>query len=220
MKPISILFGVVVLALTSCSKNNSVPTSVTNKTIAEDLRCLAQVWLKPGYSHITPTQNSEVVDFCNKNGIDASNLKFYSFYSEVLHGNENWVHAKANQLVNGLMIFTNDRNFHFKNGVLETTDGVEIRSTTLDTIPSLKITQIRSLFVIELMKRNALNLSSYKDSCLNIQFGYYDLNPGNNNMPVNLVKAWHITPQYGSDPSAYFKEGGELINFFGGMIEF
>jgi hypothetical protein len=63
--------------------------------------------------------------------------------------------------------------------------------------------------------------STYRDSCVTAQFGYYDLNAGTGNESTKLTKAWRVGLKNNVYPIAIFRyDNGQLIAFDSGIRTF
>jgi len=108
----------------------------------------------------------------------------------------------------------------FKNGIFNSYSGNIISGTTLDRTSTLKLGQLRKLFIddIELFDHKG---NQFKDSCFKAEFGYYNLTSGTSDTGKNLVKAWHLTPKFNSYPEAYYQDiAGQRLYYFNGMQSF
>ncbi|MEP6951205.1 MAG: hypothetical protein ABI863_18090 [Ginsengibacter sp.] len=97
---------------------------------------------------------------------------------------------------------------------------VKLQVANLNSTSILTLAQLRKLFIddIELFDHNG-NL--FKDSCINTEFGYFNLNSGTANNSEHLVKAWHLTSKFSSFPEAYYQDiAGQRIYYSNGIETF
>ena len=85
------------------------------------------------------------------------------------------------------------------------------------TLFSSSCGQLRKLFIddIELFSHQGYQ---FKDSCVNAEFGFFNLNSGTGNNMESIVKAWHLTPKYKVYPEAYYQDNGQRIYYFDGIV--
>lgn len=58
------------------------------------------------------------------------------------------------------------------------------------------------------------------NNCLDLQFEYFDLNAGISYQPLNIVKAWKITPHNKDYPILIVNDNSsEIIGYNNGLVE-
>jgi hypothetical protein len=204
----------------SCSKETE---SVDHKQIASDNGCIEKITI-PASSQgtLTNADYNLILTLFSSNGISNPNFRFTRTYYRDSVQTYNGIHNFRNviiiQYTNGLPIFRESLNYSFKNGIFESYSGQLTNGTSLNTISTLSLGQLRKLFIddIELFDHKG---KQYKDSCFKAEFGYFNLNAGTGNTSENLVKAWHLTPNFYSYPEAYYRDDtGERIYYFNGIV--
>jgi hypothetical protein len=219
-----LLLLVLSFLLLACKKDSSV-----TDTIPEDNGCI--VFKKVLVTdHAGYTINSGNIAIINSlfasNGINASNFRYY-YYSNDSTQTFFPPFAKFDNKVvrlwefnNGLEIFNGTRLFQFKNNVLNYTGGIATHGTALDTLRHLTIGQLRALYMghAEQFEQKA---TQYKDSCLDAEFGYYNIYAGTGNSTEQLIKAWKVSMKNNGYPLAYYQDNdGKLLSYDNGIRTF
>jgi hypothetical protein len=157
------------------------------------------------------------------NGINTRNFRYTRTYRDSVqtyNGKHDFRNVFVIQYANGLPIFIESLNYLFKNGIFNSYSGKLSAGTTLDTTSISSLKQLRKLFLDDMESFDHIG-NLYRDSCLNAEFGYFNLNAGTGNNTENLVKAWHVTTKSKLYPEAYYKDGsGERIYYFNGIVTF
>ncbi|HVU58766.1 MAG TPA: hypothetical protein VHD83_27085 [Puia sp.] len=227
MKKAPLILSACVVMLTSCSKsghNESTP----------DNGCIERVFVRQSQPILAPAQIRTADSLLDVNHIAHTNYRYLGLRQDSFNSHlEQYI--TVDQYANGRRLFTSQVNYLFWDGIIHYTSGAPIKGTTLDTIPSLDLARLRTLFSNDLKKReagaagglNGNNVSyGYRDSCYKAEFGYIDI--AANGAPENLVKAWRVSiknsnapdPLYPIDPPyAFYKDSnGQLIGFVGNII--
>ena len=139
------------------------------------------------------------------NKMSLENLSFYDYSVDDL----GLTHAKAYQYANGLRIFTGNVGFHFqKDQTSYFLSGKRIDRVTLNAKSSLKKDQVASLFLSEIKKEpySGIDKEAIIGGCIEVEFGYYNLNAGSGTAPENMVKAWKVTAKGLRYPFAYIND--------------
>lgn len=222
MKTSFCLFLLFAFALFSCNKNNSAPPVKVN-VVGEDNGCITREWKHNNFGPILEKDLLDATAILEQSGIDHSNLEIY-FVSKDGSGPSKIRYINARQKVNGIELLSSDITFQVTNEHAELINGgggIPQISTTLDTLPSLTLGQVRSLFLRQLViHQDGDRVIDFDDSCVSAQFGYYDVNTTQPDRPANLVKAWFVNVKYLSGPRAYFKDDGTLIVYIGSTVIF
>ena len=214
------IFLFLSIILGSCSKEAE---SVDHKQIASDNGCIEKITIPvSSQGTLTNADYNLILTLFSSNGISNPNFRFTRTYYHDSVQTYNGIHNFRNviiiQYTNGLPIFRESLNYSFKNGIFESYAGQLTNGTSLNTVSTLSLGQLRKLFIddIELFDHKG---KQYKDSCFKAEFGYFNLNAGTGNTSENLVKAWHLTPNFYSYPEAYYRDDtGERIYYFNGIV--
>ena len=226
MKKIANFFLLLLLVIVAGCKKDSQPRygppdnaiDYNNFTtpIPDDAGCMQRVWAekRPYIPEPTAGGIDTAIQLFQQNSLSYSNLVFYSVRYDTFGGGNN-VTVTADQYVNGIRYFNGEQNYRFINGKLNYANYRAV-ATTLDTVASLRLGQLRTRFMA------CVSLSHFagytKDSCLEAQFGYYDINGGGSNTALNIVKMWKVFPHNAAYPYAYIKEDGTVVQFNTGLV--
>ncbi|MBS1526285.1 MAG: hypothetical protein JST19_11585 [Bacteroidetes bacterium] len=201
-----ILFGLVLLA--SCKKETS------NNCISQGLL------LQP----VSATDNDTVQMLMKNNDLSVNNKQFLTYISyngpDAQNQQVKFQVVTADQVSNGLPIFSSIIFYTFQNGTLSSLDGKVYGRVNLDTKPSLTLQALRQLFLNEAINKQGIS-PAFKDSCFLAQFGYYDLNiTSSTDTTSNFVKAWEIRPKNSQFPRGYIRDDNEATIFFDDGLRF
>ncbi len=209
-RPCLVLFALLIFS--ACQKGAELPA---------DNGCISQI-SQQNYS-IKSADSVSSIQLMKQNGIpcDDIQLEYVASYSVPEGDNAgNYQSVFVIQLINRLPILSSTIWYQFKNGTLISTTGTRYTAVRLDTHPAFRPADLRAIFLSEVQKHNAPMASSFRDSCLVAQFGYYDLNALSGGSP-NIVKAWVITTSHRQVPQVTVEDGsGTLINYNAGFILF
>ena len=217
MKKLQVVFLLTILAITSCSKSKK-------HILGDDFGCINREVPSWRDSKLSAANNAVANDLFQTNGLSSANLWLtrLQYDTVVLNGATNYyVYIQAQEFVNGIPVFTSFPGYNFKNGAQELPDMNHlVGSTTLNNYPDLRMSQVRKLYMDQLYAQHyPLDyIAGFKDSCLTATFGYYDMNAGSSNQPVQLTKAWWVHPANSFAPYAFFKDDGTLIFFGTGLV--
>lgn len=153
------------------------------------------------------------------NNIDYTNLQITNVQKDEMNN----YHIRCNQFMNGLQIFTSDLIFHFdENEEYYLLCGDLVNDIPLNNQSSLDIEILINKYLNRVQNDN-FNKSKIDEiikNCLDLQFGYFDLNAGISDQPLNIVKAWKITPHNIEYPKLYVNDNtSEIIYYDTGIIE-
>jgi Zn-dependent metalloprotease len=130
-------------------------------------------------------------------------------------------HANAYQFINGVKVFTNNVAFHFhRDKTFMFSSGEIVSKISLTSQPSLSERQAASLFVRELRADTYAGMGKDEliEGCLDVEFGYYDLNASSGLTVMNFVKAWKVTPKGKTHPIAFIHDkNASTIYYFNGV---
>lgn len=207
------------VALSSCEDDKSL---ILN--LEENSGCINKIEITvTSHGAISDPDYSLIQRLFSTNGIVNSNFRYSRTYRDSVanfDGKFDYRNVYIIQYANGLPIFGESLNYLFKNGVFKSFSGRISKGTALDTSPTLKLSQLRKLFVGDIESFDHKG-TQFKDSCLTAELGYFNLNAGTGDTTANMVKAWHLRPKTISYPEAYYqdKDGG-LISYFNGLVSF
>ena len=214
MKLRTCLYLSALLFAASCTKDGAPGTKVT-KEITDDARCASQVWVAATDHAINSTDLARATELFQNNNKSMDGLRLLRYQEESLSGHQ-YVHLSAERYLNGVAVFNAAVARNFSDGVA-LADGDVPLTTNLDTIPKLRVTQVRSLFATTLTKESPA-FAVNADSCMAIQFGYFDINITNGTSGVRLVKAWKAKLANYDYPYAIYSDEGVQLLFESGII--
>ena len=225
MKKLSVFLLLFCFVAFSCKKKDQTgPTTSPSVVLTDDTRCISRVRVAQTAFSIDSSAFSEAVDLYNANHLPFNYLRWYRATREyiLLDGvNNYYFNVRGDEYMNGLRLLGGICMIHeFKNGVIDFQSGTTVPTSSLDTIPVLRLSQVRAAYVNQLLTNYGGNYRALQDSCLTAEFGYYDLNIGHSSVP-NYSKAWMVYPtgSYSQLPVGYFKDDGSLISFTDGRVE-
>jgi hypothetical protein len=231
MKKLSIVALLLTLAAISCKKTDKAApangtTNSTPTTIGDDSRCISRARVPQSAYTISTADYNEAVAMHNANHMAYNYLRWYRAEREyiTLNGVTNYYYnLHGDQYMNGLRLLGgNVLVEEFKNGIVDWPSVITVPTTTLDTFPVLRLSQVRALYVNQLLTQYSGHYSALQDSCISAEFGYYDLNAGQyGTVGTNYTKAWMVYPAGAQAqlPVAYFKDDGTLIFFTDGVVQ-
>jgi hypothetical protein len=197
------------LAFASCQKND----------LPIDNGCISQI--KRQNFQIISADSVAAVNLLKQNNLPFNDLQFEYIRVDTAKNNGStdiFQNIFGIQFINGLPILSYDFGYAFKDGVFQEITGKKYNGVNLDTHSTQTLPRLRELYLTEVNK-NTHNLSTYKDSCVVAEFGYYDLNATTNNSTPNFVKAWSVTPKHARYPQVFFRnDNGGTIVYYGGLF--
>lgn len=227
MKKIHLILSVCVVTIASCSKSS-------HHEDVPDNGCIERKDIRISDPLLTAAQTRTADSLLDLNHIAHSNYRYLGLRQDSFNGTfEQFI--TVDQYVHGLRLFTSSINYLLWNGIIHYSSGTPTQGTTLDTIPSLGLAKLRTLFSNDL-KKNELGAGvgignyvsyGYRDSCYKAEFGYINIAP--EDAPENLIKAWRVSiltvdrgPSFVNPydvPYAIYKDSnGQLIAFEGNII--
>ena len=149
----------------------------------------------------------------DNNHLDNSNYQFYQLLTE----ESGHHHVKCHQFYNNLKIFTDDLIFHFdSDGKYYFLSGSILSKINLDTKSNIQPVNLIKMYLNERNKDGIYY--NPKDSCFDMEFGYYDLNAGISYASQNITKAWKIKPLNKDFPFAFINDlTSEIIYYDNGF---
>ncbi len=228
MKNAILVFAVLSISIFACKKNHNTvtappPTTTPTGKIDDDYGCISRLVTTPKDIIVKPDDYIYAQQLLQSGNIDQSNFKILSVRYDTFKNYNNQIKHEViifeQQFINNLPLLNIEGEYVFMDGLFDWTGGKFATSCSLDTIPALRLTQVRKLYVTALAASNSpAYLKTYKDSCLVAEFGYYDINSGTVNHTINFVKAWHVYPINSGLPTAYFNDNGTLLWFANGIV--
>jgi hypothetical protein len=204
--------SLILLIILSCKKSDNLP---------EDNRCTNLVIDNPNIQLLPGKEIDTIKYLFNKNHLSYTGLQFWYFGED--SGNNNILHRNigAYQFVNGLKVFTDYWGFEFgENDLLTSMGGDTILNLRLPSKPKLLQSQVRQIFITALINDGFYkNNSEVQDSCLDMEFGYYDLNSVGSYLPEKLTTAWKVYPHSQEFPYAYVDDLHEKLIYYTNGIE-
>jgi len=175
----------------------------------------------------TPSQIKTADSLLDAAHVSHNNYRYLGIREDSINGRfEQFI--TVDQYTNGLRLLASEINYLFYNGILNYVSATPTPGTNLDTVPSLSLARLRTLFSSDLKKQEAIGSVGHglRDSCYKAEFGYYNI--AADGAPENLIKAWRVSIKhtggttfwYPDDfPFAYYKDSnGELIGFAGVFV--
>ena len=180
--------------------------------------CATVISESPNDTIVSEEDQNLAENLFNANQIDYANLQITKVQKDK-YGN---AHIRCNQFMNGLQIFTSDLIFHFdEKDEYAPVSGDLVNEIHLDNQSSLDNDISTSLYLNEVQNDSfyKFKINEIIKNCLDLQFGYYDLNAGISYKPLNIVKAWKITPHNKGYPVLYVNDAtSEIIYYHNGII--
>jgi hypothetical protein len=198
MKKLSLFF--IILILFSCKKNDP--------EVLLDKRCTNYIIDSVNKQLLTEQQLDTIEYLFSKNGLNSSDIQF-DMYDRF---NDGWKYVGQFQYVNNLKVFLYGLGYHFNSAdSLTSTSGQKISSIDLPNTPRLSTSYVRSVFVNELGKGDLLTYSDsiysvIANGCIDIEFGYLDLNIGKEYLQYKFTPAWYVKPSGHDYPMAYIDD--------------
>jgi hypothetical protein len=205
LKGMCIIFWIIIFF--ACKKDEIVPGDYRCTNLITDSR---NVQLLPDKSM------DSIRYFFNKNNLGYDNLQFWRYFED-----SGYKYAGAYQFVNNLKVFTDYWVFEFnRNDSLTYLSGDTISNFNLTDKPRLSPAQVRYIYIQAIKSDDWYkNDTEIQDSCINLEFGYYNLNSGTGNHISNYTTAWLAYPHNGDYPMGYIDDlRGRLITYSNGII--
>jgi len=213
-----LILSACALIIASCSKSSH--------NAPPDNGCIERIDIRLSDPILTAAAIQTADSLFDANHINHSHYLYLGMRQDIYNGRlEQFI--TVDQYANGLRLFTSSIKYLFWDGILHFTSGTPTQGTMLDTVPSLPLSRLRTLFTNDI-RRNTPPLSpGLTDSCYKAEFGYINIATGN--APENLIKAWRVSIKYtGKGPAfgypydypyAYYKDSnGQLISFITGIF--
>jgi hypothetical protein len=203
--------SLIILIVLSCKKNNYQP---------EDNGC-SNLVIENLKANLLPQQETDTIMYLfTKNQMSLTGLQFYGYSFSRGYNNVLFRYVNAYQFINGLRIFTDFSNFAFGvNDSLTYKVGDTVTNLDLPDKPKLLKSQVRWIFINEIKKNDYQYSLEVQANCVEMEFGYYDLNAGSGNQIKSYTTAWKVYPKDNNYPYAYIDDRtGNLIYFDNGII--
>jgi hypothetical protein len=195
-------FYLLVLLVLSCQKS------------IEDQGCDNLIRSSPEIQLVKDKELDTVKYLMNKNKIDYSHLQF------IQYSNIGFILIRSCQYVNGLKVFKNNLDFiQTKNDTALIVCGDFISDINQANSPSMRPSEIKKIFLDVIKNDSLIAKANLKiDTCVDLEFGYYDLNIHLNSLAKNFIRAWKINPKTKDHPESYISdENGEILEYFNGI---
>lgn len=198
--------------------------SCKKEKVADDNGCISAARVLHFY--MPPADSAAARQLLTQNHLPIKDLEVeYVILHDTMTKNNSvnvYQYVYAVQYVNGLPVMSSDFGYEFKEGIYQGVSGVKYDHIDLDTHPKLSLSQVRVLFIDQVTKNQGNTAAAaFRNSCLDAQFGYYDLNArvtGPHN--TNFVKAWVVRPkntQYPWPEVLIRDDNGTMIAYYGGL---
>jgi hypothetical protein len=180
MKKLNLALLLIVSALSACKKAG---------TNTADNGCISRIDTHSSTILLSATDQAIALNLFQQNHVTVGALQFYWYSVD----NASYTppgpyqYVSSHQYFSNLLLFNGDMSFTFRQGIFISTSGLQYTAINLDTNPHLTLADVRAAFLK--ISANA----KLKDSCLNAQFGYYNIGNGSGTPPENFVKAWKVT---------------------------
>lgn len=203
-----VLFPIILL--TACKKNE----------LPGDNGCISRT----NGNYVTGADATAATQLLKKNNLPYEDALF----SQVLlhdtipgpDGNHIYQHIVVVLQFNGLPLLSNSIYYHFKDGILASSDGTRYKSISVNFREALSLPQVRKLYIGAAIK-GGMSAADLNDTCLAAQLGYYDLNTGTGNSSTNFVRVWSVTPKNSQYPIAIIRDdNGQTISYNSGIVFF
>jgi hypothetical protein len=191
----------------SCKKSENIP---------EDNRCANLIIDDLNVQLLSNQEMDSIKYIFNKNHLGYENLQFWHYTEDL-----GFKYVGAYQFVNNLKVFSDYWGFEFdKYNSLVNQGGDSIKNFNLTDKPRLSLAQVRGIFIKAVNNDGWYkNATEIQDSCINMEFGYFDLNSGSSFQPKNYTTAWYVKPIKGDYPFAYIDDlRGQLITYGNGIF--
>ena len=204
-----ILTVVFLITISSCKKEDKVDNFQA---------CTNIILESPNESQVSAENEIIAENLFNSNEIDFNNLQI----TKVQKDDYDKTHIRCYQFFNGLKIFTGDLIFHFnENEKYDSLSGEFVTNISLNTQSNLDNDILKNEYLTQVENDPfySSKISELIENCLDLQFGYYDLNAGISYQPEDITKAWKITPHNKEYPILFINdETSEIIYYFNGII--
>lgn len=150
----------------------------------------------------------------DKNKIDYSHLQFWQY------ANHGYIYISCYQYSNGLKVFTENLSFiQTKSDTILHQSGAIIQNIDATKTPLMNIKNVKKLFLSQIANDDIIKRSGLIiDTCIDLEFGYYNLNLHQILLPKNFTTAWKVTPQNEMYPQAFINDQtGEILDYFNGI---
>jgi len=196
-------FIILIFIAFSCKKKNEMENG-----------CTFLVHDNPAIQLLSNQDMDTIKYLLDKNKIDYADLQFFQ-YSDI-----GFRLIRSYQYVNNLKLFTDECSFDINNSdsILGITDD-RVTNIDLTNKQELSPNKVREIFFKEIgndavYKNNLLTI----DSCVDIEFGYYNLNLHNILIPKDYTTAWKVNPHNREFPYAYINDlNSNVLDYSNGI---
>ena len=150
------------------------------------------------------------------NELNYNNLRFYKYVDSDRQ------EVRCNQYINNLQIFTYDLTFHFSGNIYQNISGDLTDNIILDTKSTMNQDAVVEIYIKKLIDDESFIISKDEiiNNCMDLEFGYYDLNVSISFSEKNFVKAWKVKPQSMDYPVAYINDSLTNIIYYDNGIRY
>jgi Zn-dependent metalloprotease len=188
--------------------------SCEKKSNELDNGCTYLVHYNPAVQLVSKQDLDSIKYLLDKFKVNYENLQFFQ-YSDI-----GFKYIRSYQYVNNLKLFTDGMSFSLnKTDSVFTISGDRVTSIDLTNKPEMSLNKVRKIFFKEIGNDEIIRNSGLMiDSCINIEFGYYNLNTHNILKPKDYITAWKVNPQDNEYPQAYINDlNGNVLDYFNGI---
>lgn len=210
-RKISCLILLAIAAGSSCKKSPLV-------NVQDDNGCISRI--RRNYSDTNKIAFAAALKLLQDNHIATANLVITGgIFNDTITTNgpvHVMQHVFTQLYANKQPILFAQLNYHFNNGVYQSTSGYAYNSVTLDTVPHARLSQLRYVFIQQAKNDWYAAGNNITSTCLVAEFGYFDIS---SNSHGQLIKAWRVTPANQSYPLAMIRDdNGQLIYYTNGIM--
>lgn len=218
-------FLFTLLAITACKKENKTGPAASGSIIWQQ-SLSANSGSYTGLAPFTSQDSITVYGLMNSNNLPTNGFIFYRYesYNGPDPNNQLGFYqlATAEQVRNGLPVFSEDVTFSFENGKLAgggPAPQLIAGNIALDDKPTLSLQNLRNAFIKE-DNAEGVGSPSIQDSTLVAQLGYYNVNIGqlSTGGTPNYIKVWFVRPQHSAVPQGFFRDDNAAVISFTPVI--
>lgn len=206
----SILYFTAFLLVFSCTKN---------KDNGPDTGCAKIVSSNPNEKVLPDQELNSIHTLFVKNDLSSTNLQFIYYFNDSTTGLKV---VTGVQYVNDLKVFTNNLVYTFNgnDSLISMNKNDIVQDLSLSATPKLSTKKVREVFLDEVSKDIFENKdSTIGENCVDMEFGYYDINRVTNDTTFNYTTAWKAYPQDRKFPYAFINDqNSDLLEYNNGIV--
>jgi len=218
----SLFLCLCLVAVVACKKHTG-----DDQVLIDDHGCIERVIVPKTAYDVSNAQADTANQVFAANGIAHANLRYVGFSHDSVSSfnspdtKTDHIDVVVQQYVNEMPVLLSNLRYSFENGVLITVTGNTVTTVNLDTVPHLDLVTLRKFFITDLQHYEH-NAAQYKDTCLNAQFGYYNLITNTTTNERAIIKAWLVSRKgagtaYAFPQAMYRDDDGSRIYFDTGI---